>query len=463
MRLFDTIAAIATPAGNGGIAVIRISGEAAVDYAKRIVFPVSNVPFENIKSHQMVLSKIKTAKGRLIDEALAVIMRAPKSYTGEDVVEIQCHGGTMAARLIMDELSDMGVRSAERGEFTRRAFINGKADLSSAEAVMDVIEAKSRLGLFGAASNLSGKLGEKISALRGEVLSLAARLSAAADFPDEIEEIEDAEFSERVEKIKNEAQKLIKSFERGRFIRDGVGAAIVGKPNVGKSSLLNAILGEERAIVTDIPGTTRDTVEEYAMMGALSLRIKDTAGIRESSDAVEKIGIERAKKSIDEADLVIFVLDASRKISSEDAEIAGLIGEKPRIVVLNKQDKAARVTKEDIKGLLNVQSEDIVLLALPEKGEKTGLLSLEERICEKFIEKNISDDEVQISSRRHRDCLVRANEALGHLTEGLSGGVPKDLLYIDLEDAAASLGEITGETVQEEIVDMVFEKFCVGK
>lgn len=463
MKFFDTVAAIATPSGSGGIAIIRISGEEAVSYAENLVFPISGKRFSDLESHKMTLSKIKTATGTLIDEALAVIMRAPKSYTGEDVVEIHSHGGTMAARLIMDELQNLGVRCAERGEFTRRAFINGKTDLSKAEAVMDIIDAKSRLGLYNAANTLSGKLEKKISKLREEVLSLAARLSAMADFPDEIEEIEDEEFISRIDSIKAETQKLIESFEKGRLIRDGVTTVIVGKPNVGKSSLLNALLGEERAIVTDIPGTTRDTVEEYVTVGGLALRLKDTAGIRESSDTVEKIGIERAKNSIKDADLVLFVLDASRGLSAEDIEIADSISDKNVIVVLNKQDIGAVLTADEIAEKTGADKADIIPLALPQNGEKTGLEALEKRICDKFVESGNDEDEVRISSRRHRDCLVKAKLSMENLINGLDGGMPKDLLYIDLEEAAAGLGEITGQTVQEEIVNQVFEKFCVGK
>lgn len=463
MKFFDAIAAIATPVGNGGIAIIRISGEDAVSFAEKIAFPVSGKALSSLKSHHMTLCNIKGKDSRVIDEALVVIMLSPKSYTGETVVEIHCHGGTMAARLIMDELSDLGVRQAEPGEFTRRAFINGKTDLTGAEAVMDMIDAKSRLGVYDAATSLTGKLSEKIRNLRGTVLSLAARLSAAADFPDEIDEIDDEEFLQTINEIKIETNKLIESFEKGRFVRDGVLTSIVGRPNVGKSSLLNALLREERAIVTDIPGTTRDTLSEYINIGGLALLLRDTAGIRESSDVVEKIGIQRAKKSIDDADLVLFVLDSSEEISPEDIEISKELNGKNTIAVLNKQDKKTALTKEEISEKLGISFEDIIPLALPSDGEKMGLDALEKRICEKFISSASSGDEIRISNRRHRDCLISARNALLNLEGGLLCGTPKDLLYIDLEDAASGLGEITGETVQEEIVNQVFEKFCVGK
>lgn len=463
MNFFDTIAAIATPLGSGGIAVIRISGEGAVSLAKKLIFPCNNKDFTSLESHKMTISEIKTANGNLIDEALCVIMRAPRSYTGEDVVEIHCHGGVMSARLIMDELQNIGIRQGERGEFTRRAFINGKTDLSQAEAVMDIIDAKSRFGVYDAATGLKGKLGEKINSLRQEVLSLAARLSAAADFPDEIDEIDDTEFKERTEKIKGETDKLIQSFEKGRLIRDGISTVIAGKPNVGKSSLLNALAGEDRAIVTDIPGTTRDTVEEYINIGNLALHLKDTAGIRESSDVVEKIGIERAKNSIAESDFVLFVLDSSQELSDEDLEIAQSLKDKNVIVILNKQDKKVLVSSQEIAEKTGFSEEDILPLSLLDKENYIGLDALEKRICNKFMIAENGDDEIRISNRRHRDCLIKAKQAMESLQIGLDSNIPKDLLYIDLEEAASGLGEITGETVQEEIVNQVFEKFCVGK
>ena len=463
MEFFDTIAAIATPPGNGGIAIIRISGEDAVDYAEKLVFPLSGKSLSALESHKLTLSKVKTAEGRLIDEAMAVVMRAPRSYTGEDVVEIDCHGGNTAARLIMDELINIGIRFAKPGEFTRRAFINGKTDLTEAEAVMDIIDAKSRLGVYNAADSLCGRLGEKIKALREGVLSLAARLSAAADFPDEIDEIEDGELEDKVGEINSEVERLISSFEKGKAIKDGITTVIAGKPNVGKSSLLNALSGSERAIVTDIPGTTRDTVEEYINIGGLALKISDTAGIRESTDVVERIGIERARNSIKEADLALFVMDSSVELTEDDFEIAKLLTDKNCIVILNKQDKTAVVTADIIENQLGISQENILPLALPKNGEKTGLKELENAIAIRFAAENIDGSEIYISSRRHRDCLVRAKAAMDRLTAGLCANMPKDLLYIDLEEAAQSLGEITGETVQEEIVNQVFEKFCVGK
>ncbi len=463
MKFFDTIAAIATPPGNGGIAIIRISGEDAVSIAEKIAFPISGKALSAVLSHMMTLCRIKGKNGQTIDEALVVKMLAPKSYTGEDVVEIHCHGGAMAARLIMDELSDMQIRQAEPGEFTRRAFINGKTDLTGAEAVMDMIDAKSRLGVYDAASSLTGRLGAKISSLRNQVLALAARLSATADFPDEIDEIEDEEFLSEIDSITSETNTLIESFEKGRFVREGVLTAIVGRPNVGKSSLLNALLKEERAIVTDIPGTTRDTLSEYINIGGLALILRDTAGIRESSDVVEQIGIERAKESIKEADLVLFVLDSSEEFSEEDSEIAENLKDKNVIIVLNKQDKATVLSSEEIMEKTGVALEDLIPLALPKDGEQAGISTLEKRIADKFVTASSSCDEIRISNRRHRDCLVSAKTALENLKNGLNMGMPKDLLYIDLEDAASGLGEITGETVQEEIVNQVFEKFCVGK
>lgn len=463
MKCFDTIASICTPPGSGGIAIIRISGNNSVSVAEKIAFPKNGKALSAVQSHLMTLCIIKSRDGEIIDEALSVVMRSPKSYTGEDVVEIHCHGGIAAARLIMDELSNIGVRQAEAGEFTRRSFINGKTDLTAAEAVMDMIDAKSKLGVFDAAKALTGKLAEKITDLRNQVLALASHISAAADFPDEVDPPDSCEFLEKINGIYLETQTLIQSFESGKYIREGVLTSIVGRPNVGKSSLLNALLREDRAIVTDIPGTTRDTLSEYITVGGLTLILRDTAGIRESEDSVEKIGIERALNSISESDLIIFVLDSSQKFSKEDFEIFSHIKGKNVIAVLNKQDMETALFPKELSDKTNISPSDIIPVSLPKNGVQTGIDALEKRICDKFISAPTLSEEIRITNRRHRDCLVSASNALKNLKNGIKDNMPIDLLFIDLEDAAAGLGEITGETVQEEIVDRVFENFCVGK
>lgn len=463
MELFDTIAALATPMGNGGISVIRISGEDAESIAENSVFPISGKTLSALESHKMTLSRVIGRDKNIIDEVLAVVMRAPHSYTGENIVEIHCHGGIMSARLILSELMTFGARMAKPGEFTRRALINGKTDLSRAEAVMDIIDAKGRCGALNAATALVGGLSDKINALRDRVLLITAHLSAAADFPDEVDEIDNSVLSSSVSDLKTEIDSLLLTFERGRLMRDGIRTVILGSPNAGKSSLLNALTREERAIVTDIPGTTRDALEEYINISGLTLSLCDTAGIRESDDAVEKIGIERAQKMAKNADLILFVIDSSREIGTEERSIAEMIGKKNTIVLLNKQDKKTILTKHDICKILSIDENDILPLSL-KAGEKcVGIELLEKKIEEKFLSGKIAPGDVCISNERQRDSLIKAKQALCRVESAIASDFPKDLLYVDLEDTVSALGEITGETVQEEIIDRVFENFCVGK
>ena len=462
MKLFDTIAAIATPQGYGGVAIIRISGENSQEIAGKIVRTKIKKELNDLESHTLVLSDIYRLDGALVDEALVSVMRAPRSYTGETVVEINCHGGYVAARQILEELLCAGARLAEAGEFTRRAFVNGKTDLVSAEAVNDIINANSKLGLRNAAETHRGKLSEKVNGIRDKAVDFAAHISAAVDFPEEIEAVDDSFLLKGIEDIDKTISDMISGYEKGKMLRDGIHTAIVGRPNVGKSSVLNALAGEERAIVTDIPGTTRDVVEEYISLGGISLRLVDTAGIRESSDKVEQIGIERAKENIKKADLCLFVVDSSEEITAEDIEIAKSLENKNVILLLNKQDKGECSTQGACEKL-GIAPEDTVLTSTPEKGEATGIDALEKLISKKFIEGHISSDEVYISCERQKEALLRAKSSLDKMRECLDAGMPADLVYVDLEDVISALGEVTGETVQEEIIDTVFSKFCVGK
>ncbi len=462
MKLFDTIAAIATPQGYGGVAIIRISGENSQEIADRIVRTKIKKELNDLESHKLVLSDIYRLDGALVDEALVSVMRAPHSYTGETVVEINCHGGFVSARQILEELIKAGARLAEAGEFTRRAFINGKTDLAKAEAVNDIIHANSKFGLKNAAETHNGKLSEKVNALRDKAVEFAAHISAAVDFPEEIEAVDNDFLIEGIDEIDKSLSDMISGYEKGKMLRDGIHTAIVGRPNVGKSSVLNALAGEDRAIVTDIPGTTRDIVEEYISLGGISLRLVDTAGIRESSDKVEQIGIERAKENIKQADLCLFVVDSSEEITEEDIEIAKSLDNKNVILLLNKQDKGEGFDRGALEKL-GIAPEDTVLTSTPEMGEATGIDDLEKLISKKFIEGQISSDEVYISSERQKEALLRAKNSLDKMRDCLDSGMPADLVYVDLEDVISALGEVTGETVQEEIIDTVFSKFCVGK
>lgn len=462
MKMFDTIAAIATPVGIGGIAIIRISGETSEEIASKIAFPKCRKPLCGLESHKLYLSEIRSAEGSFIDEVLLSVMHAPNSYTGETVVEINCHGGYLSASMILEELFRSGARQAEAGEFTRRAFINGKTDLTRAEAVIDLIHAGSALGHENAAKTLSGKLYEKVNAIRQKAVSLAANLSAIADFPDEIDEMPLSELKDRIGSIESDINEMLSGFQKGRIMRDGVKTVIIGRPNVGKSSLLNALSRSERAIVTDIPGTTRDTVEEYINIKGLALKLIDTAGIRQSDDGVEKIGIEKAYGSIKDADLCLFVADASQPLTNEDLEIFSRTDGKNIIAVINKTDKA-HINIGEYSKLLGISENFIVETAAPKDGECLGIEALEDKIYSMFMAGKISKDDVFISNDRQKNALIRAKNIITGMLSSLNGGTPQDLLYIDLEDAVSALGEITGATVQDEIIDEVFERFCVGK
>ncbi len=371
MKLYETIAAIATPVGTGGIAIIRISGSDAVKAVSPLITLKSGVPLERAESRKLCLCDVHSGE-RLLDEALVAVMRAPASFTGEDVVEINCHGGYLAARLILDAVLQNGVRLAEAGEFTRRAFINGKIDLTRAEAAADLIYADSRLCVQNAANTLAGRLAEKINALRGVLLDLASEISAAADYPEEIEEIDRPEFERRLGGVRAEKTKLIDGFETGKIMRGGISTAIVGRPNVGKSSLLNALAGAERAIVTDIPGTTRDVIEEHITLGGVALRLLDTAGIRGGADEIEKIGIEKSLENIVLADLCLLVADGSEGICAEDAAVRERLRGKNTIVLLNKADKAAPDVEKAAEAL-DVSPDDIVVTAVPKDAEPRGI------------------------------------------------------------------------------------------
>ncbi len=463
MKEFDTIAAIATPLGVGGVAIIRISGENAERLAAKITFPKNGMALTELESHKLTLSQVIRPDGEILDEVLAVVMRGPKSYTGETVVEINCHGGYYAAESIIEELFKVGIRQAEAGEFTRRAFINGKLDLVGAEAVVDLIHSNSSLGQSNAAKALSGKLSQKINEIREKAVLFAAHISAVADYPDEIDDFGSNELESRIRDIVNDIDEMIAGFSRGKIMRDGILTVIAGRPNVGKSSLLNAMSRTDRAIVTDIPGTTRDVIEEYVNVGGVTLRLVDTAGIRESDNSVEKIGIDKAKENIENADLCLFVLDSSQEVSDEDKEIFNYMKGKKTIVILNKTDIGSVSDMKYFARELGTGEENFVLTATPKDGQTDGIDVLEEKIIHMFMAGGISKEDVFISNDRQKNALIKAKNIAEGMQRSIELGMPQDMLYVDLEEVIGALGEVTGQTVQEEIIDRVFERFCVGK
>lgn len=465
MKLHDTIAAIATPIGSGGIAILRISGADAEKIAQRVLSSLKNIPISDWESYKMMLCRVHNADSIdiTIDQALAVVMRAPRSYTGETVVEIHCHGGFLVADRILKQLLLAGARLAEGGEFTRRAFLNGKTSLNEAEAIMDVIDAKSQLGLENAAKGLNGALSREIDNLREKVMEITSHISAAADYPEEVDAPDRDETEEKLCDLENGIEALLDTFETGRMLRDGITTVIVGRPNVGKSSMLNALSRTERAIVTDIPGTTRDVIEEYINIGGVSLRLLDTAGLRDGADEVEQLGIDRAKGHIKEADLCLFVLDSSQPLSEDDMEIAAELKNRNVIILLNKTDKDQKIYVADVTEKMELQNELVIETATPKGGQLLGIDKVEKAIAEMFLSKKINSGQVYINNARQRDSLLKALDALKAAKEGNEMGVPYDLLYVDLEDVLSALGEVTGVTVQEEIIDQVFSRFCVGK
>lgn len=461
MFYHDTVAAIATSSKNGSISVIRVSGEKAFSSVSRIFYNSKNenIDLESCDTHTVQYGFIKNAEGELLDEVFVLLMKAPRSYTAEDVIEIQCHGGHFICQMILNLLIENGIRIAEPGEFTKRAFLNGRIDLSQAESVMDVIRSKSKISLENSLSQLRGNIKEKIIELREIILRDIAFLEAALDDPEHIS-LDDfsAEIREHVEVLQKEVSHLLENSHNGRLIKEGIKTVIVGKPNVGKSSFLNCILRENRAIVTDIPGTTRDTLEEELMIGNMLLQITDTAGIRDTKDTIESIGIEKAKKSVEAADFVICILDASEELSEEDSFVLEQVKGTPGVILLNKSDLDSVVLPEQIEGYENKK----VLTFSAATGQ--GLKELEKYLTKLFIQDKISyNEDIYITNARQQQALVDTAESLNQLREGIESGVPEDLYSIDLYNAYESLGKIIGETVEDDIVDKIFKDFCMGK
>lgn len=446
-----TIAAIATALGTGSIAVVRISGDNAIEVADR-VFSRS---LENAQSHTVHYGFIKDLKGNKIDEVLLTVMKSPKTFTAEDTVEISTHGGMTASRRVLDAVIKAGAVLAEPGEFTKKAFLNGRIDLSQAEAVIDIINAKNELSQRNALSQLEGALSEDIKNVRNKLINTAARMQVLIDYPDEdLEDITPEEIESICSACMDKVRRLLATADDGRIINDGVRVAIVGKPNVGKSSLLNALSGSKRAIVTDIAGTTRDTIEENISIDGIPILLVDTAGIRESEDVVEQIGVERSKSSISDADLVIFVLDAASDFEEEDKEILKSIGDKKCIIILNKSD---------LERKCDIADADIPIIETSALTGK-GIDELKKCITKLFKLGEIQKGEgAIITNMRHKTALICAEEALRNACGALVGGMPTDIASIDINAAISSLGEITGETVSDDIVNEIFHSFCVGK
>ncbi|NLJ41907.1 MAG: tRNA uridine-5-carboxymethylaminomethyl(34) synthesis GTPase MnmE [Clostridiales bacterium] len=456
----DTIAAIATPPGKGGIGIVRISGERALEIGKKIfVFPEGKKT--DFKNRYLHYGWAIDEDNILIDEVLFSYMQAPHSYTAEDVVEVHCHGGIIPLTKILKTIISKGARLAQPGEFTKRAFINGRIDLVQAEAVMDLINAESDRLARISLSQIEGGLSVRIRDMRGRLLNLMARIEVTIDYPEEdIDEMITKDIKNEVDDIVKSIQHLLKTAKQGKLIRQGVKAVIIGRTNVGKSSLLNALTKEDRAIVTEIPGTTRDTIEDMINIRGIPVRIVDTAGIRETIDKIEKIGIERSKENIITADLLITVLDASEELTSEDLEVLTYIKDKKAIVILNKTDKPNLLTEKYVKEKLGFD----VPVAHTSLTLGQGIEIVEDMIYNMFFEGDIRiGDDIMITNLRHQEALMGAENSLMGVVDGLNKQMPPDIIAIDIRDALDSLGAITGESVTDDLIDKIFSEFCLGK
>ena len=459
MFIDDTIAAIATAPGEGGIGIIRISGEKSLQVAQSIFKSKSGKMIKDYNARTLIYGTVVDNE-KVIDEVLVAYMKGPNSYTAEDVIEINCHGGFISVKKILELILSKGVRLAEAGEFTKRAFLNGRIDLSQAEAIIDVIKSKTDMAHEVAQSQLEGSLAKKIKDLRMNVTEVLAHLEVSIDFAEEdVEEITYQTLEEKALELRNEIKKLYDTAESGKILRDGLKTVIVGKPNVGKSSLLNSILGENRAIVTDIAGTTRDVIEEFVNIKGIPLKIVDTAGIRETEDVVEKIGVEKSRESFSTADLVIMVLDASRKLSEEDMEILESLKNKKAIVLLNKMDLEPQIELEKIEEFVN--SEDIIKIsALKHQGIEELQDKIEAMVYHGSV-KNSSN--LMITNSRHKDALFKAYESINDAISAIEQRMPYDFIEVDFKNIWDYLGYINGDTVREDLLDTIFANFCIGK
>ena len=453
-----TIAAISTAMSNSGIGIVRMSGSDSFEIADKIYKGKRDKKLSDQKSHTIHYGYIMDCEDT-VDEVLVMLMRGPHSYTGEDTVEINCHGGVYIVKRILEILIKNGARPAEPGEFTKRAFLNGRIDLSQAEAVGDLIVSQNEYALQSSLHQLKGNLKEKISNIRNEIIYHTAFIETALDDPEHISvDGYGKKLKIVVDKLMNEIKVLLNTCDDGRIIKEGIQTVILGKPNAGKSSLLNVLIGEDRAIVTDIAGTTRDVLEEHINLQGISLNIMDTAGIRHTEDIVEKIGVDKARANAEEADLIIYVVDSSIPLDENDFEIINMIREKRAIILLNKTDLSTVVDKDELKKWITKPMIEI------SAKEETGIHELESTLKEMFYHGELSfNDEIYITNARHKAALNDAYQSLGKVMDSIENQMPEDFFTIDLMDAYESLGSITGETIGEDLVNEIFSKFCMGK
>jgi tRNA modification GTPase len=459
---FDTIAAISTPMGEGAIAIVRLSGDEAISIADRIFKGVGGKQLKDVPSHTIHYGHIiDPANGRTVEEVMVTVMRAPKTFTREDVVEINCHGGLVSVNRVLQLVLTNGARLAEPGEFTKRAFLNGRIDLSQAEAVIDLIRAKTDRAMNVALSQMEGRLSKIIQGLRQTILETLAHVEVNIDYPeyDDVEEMTHQLLMEKAQYVREQIDRLLQTAQQGKILREGLATVIIGRPNVGKSSLLNSLVHENKAIVTDIPGTTRDVIEEYVNVRGVPLKLIDTAGIRETEDIVERIGVERSRQVLKEADLILLVLNFNEELTKEDEQLFETVQGMDVIVIVNKTDLPKKIDMERVKEL--AAGRPIVTTSLL---EEKGIEDLEEAISTLFFTGAVeANDLTYVSNSRHIALLHQAKKAIEDAISGIEAGVPIDIVQIDLTRTWELLGEIIGDTVHESLIDQLFSQFCLGK
>ncbi|MGX7031250.1 tRNA uridine-5-carboxymethylaminomethyl(34) synthesis GTPase MnmE [Vagococcus zengguangii] len=457
---FDTIAAISTPPGEGAISIVRLSGDDAVKIANSVF--VSSHNLEEVASHTINYGHIKDPKReQVLDEVMVSVMRAPRTFTREDIVEINCHGGMVVTNQVLQLLLREGARIAEPGEFTKRAFLNGRMDLSQAEAVMDLIRAKTDKAMHVALNQLDGNLSTLIRSLRQEILETLAQVEVNIDYPeyDDVEEMTSQLLKEKAFEVKERVSYLLRTAQQGKILREGLATAIIGQPNVGKSSLLNYLLKEDKAIVTEIAGTTRDVIEEFVNVRGVPLKLIDTAGIRETDDIVEKIGVERSRKALQEADFILLLLDQSKPLSQADIDLIKATDGLTRLIILNKMDLDSQLDREAL--FEHVAADDVLEISV--LGSQ-GVDELEDKIADLFFDGNVQEkDATYVSNIRHIGLLEQVELALDEVVNGIEMEMPVDLVQIDMTRAWDMLGEIVGDSVQDELITQLFSQFCLGK
>ncbi|WP_273123561.1 tRNA uridine-5-carboxymethylaminomethyl(34) synthesis GTPase MnmE [Bacillus weihaiensis] len=458
----DTITAISTPLGEGAIAIVRLSGEEAIQIADKLFKAPTNKRLSDVDSHTIHYGHIiDPATDKIVEEVMVSIMRGPRTFTRENVVEINCHGGLVTVNKVLQLCVQNGARLAEPGEFTKRAFLNGRIDLSQAEAVMDLIRAKTDRAMNVALGQMEGKLSKLVQKLRQEILETLAHVEVNIDYPeyDDVEEMTHQMLIEKATFVKAEINKLLQTSQQGKILREGLSTVIIGRPNVGKSSLLNSLVHENKAIVTDIPGTTRDVIEEYVNVRGVPLRLVDTAGIRETEDIVERIGVEKSRQVLKEADLILLVLNYNEELSNEDVKLFEAVKGMDVIVIVNKTDLHQQINLEKVKELAG--DGPVVTTSLL---EEQGIDALEEAISTLFFQGNVqSGDLTYVSNSRHIALLTAAKSSIEDALIGVETGVPIDIVQIDLTRCWEQLGEIIGDAVHESLIDQLFSQFCLGK